>query len=89
MSRIGNRKLTVPAGITVEINGQEVTDTENEKLKSAAELTEQRHQLEIKNAIADEKEKYLEKIEELRSEKEKLIAENYELKMQNRINNSD
>lgn len=24
MSRIGNRKLTVPAGITVEINGQEV-----------------------------------------------------------------
>ena len=25
MSRIGNRKLTIPAGVTVEVNGQEVT----------------------------------------------------------------
>ena len=25
MSRIGNRKLTIPSGVTVEVNGQEVT----------------------------------------------------------------
>ena len=25
MSRIGNRKLSIPAGVTVEVNGQEVT----------------------------------------------------------------
>ena len=25
MSRIGNRKLTIPAGVTVEVNGNEVT----------------------------------------------------------------
>ena len=58
---------------------------EIEKLKSTAEVKNEKHKVELAQAIAETKAKYLDIIEQLRTDKDVLKDEIYKLKIEKKI----